>query len=348
MMDEATPSSDFDISPEELANLKKRFLEEHPKVSRDTVNLLWLAWNIRHNKQPLFETEDDNLALILQAKAYGLESPNKAHATIIADILSNNVDKLNKSLKPEPLIWGPGAALSEEIKYSLDSSIMHVWVFEKEADQQSDDKAIKGSSIHKILVIGKGIPGLSEFIYNQVFQSSLRIQAKAGASFDILNEGIQCVQTPGAVHIAELPYRLVSDLKQSLDEKSAKDAEGELRRLLGFLSEVEYRTGLIRIHTTQYNSRQTLEETLRNCIVKLTKDSDVSAYIWRSETSVEKADITRYFNIPGNKSKSIGFKYISLHGDLLYTRDFRTLLRDYGYIRIKRVMLDIFYTVGYL
>src|SRR6266581_3122123 len=93
-------------TPTDAERAKDIFRQQRPKVSKHLARALWQYWHLRFHDKLLFENVEDNIALLLHARAYGENVPEADDTGFFADFLREHA-ALYAPLMPLRLHWGP-------------------------------------------------------------------------------------------------------------------------------------------------------------------------------------------------------------------------------------------------
>src|SRR5687768_4449744 len=114
-------------SEEALECAKKAFETQRPTVSGRLVHCLWRYWSRNMPNRPLFETHDQNVALLIHARAFGEAVPDEGQDSFFGRLLREHRDLYKPPSFPR-LAWGPSAVLSTELLVGPDAPALHAWV----------------------------------------------------------------------------------------------------------------------------------------------------------------------------------------------------------------------------
>ena len=126
---------------------------------RNLVEQLWGYWRAAGLGQSFFGEPEHDMALALHARAYGLLGAGDWER--LGDLLREH-RMWHDPLQRPPLSLGPMANLAPELGAALDSQIMDAWIVRD------------GTSPVKILIVGTGVPQISEEVSADAFMLSLR------------------------------------------------------------------------------------------------------------------------------------------------------------------------------
>jgi hypothetical protein len=289
---------------------------------------LYNCW-IKSQKPRLFDGSDEgevnDLGLLLHAQAYGIDVTDKLRTDLFA-VLEKS---WSASFCPPPLSWGPSAALSSNIVTAIDSTILQAWVFVESNPEQ------KIQAVQRILVIGRGLPQVRFRVFHALLMTSFRMPRKREDPADIFCDGVIQVTSPGgAIPIRGISVNFIGGAGATRLDATAT-VEGELRRVVSYLEELEAETGLIRIHKVERRNDKLLISSLRE---KARSLKPQEAIIWcPGEAAQEWTDISRYWRNGGKAPL-----YLALPPDILRSRQYQQLLQSYHAERIRSLLMDLY------
>lgn len=312
--------------PEELEAFKNEFREQRPQVRYVVVRGLWRYWISRCPDQRLFDGDEDNVALVLHARAYGESVPDAADRGLMGMLLRENQSMFSR-LGQKPLPWGPRAALAVEVEAALSSPVVNVWIFKREG------------LIHQVLVIGEGIPGIREQIRDAAFMASITLQGAQAT--DLVNIGV--ISVASADEPLDLPFPMVELLgEQPVSPEPPETAEAKLAEFVSLLASLQRRTGLVRLHHADWDEQRRLLSELRSLPERVEPQV---ALVWApgslSGTVSERpltdiASLTSYLRIPEGYALTL-----DLSSDLLTTELYQRLEAEYRTATIERIKADV-------
>src|SRR4051812_13578079 len=106
----------------DVRSIKLLFRQYRPEVPEILAVKLWRFWQQTAPDKLLFEEEEDNIALLLHARAYDEPVPNPGDASFFGQLLHEKRD-LYSPLISSSVRWGPRAILSDAVLASLSSPI---------------------------------------------------------------------------------------------------------------------------------------------------------------------------------------------------------------------------------
>lgn len=328
-----------DWTDEHREQVLEEFRERRPNLPRELVRALWSYWRTVLPGQPICPGDPETeLALLLYARGYGFDVPeplaNPAneqtasspgnHDEYCGQFFDRHRHFFEVPVTPPELTWGPRGVLAKEVRAALDSPVLDAWVLRRHDSL--------GTAIEQVLIVGQGVPILRSWVFNEMFQSSLRIQTRTEPTEDIFASGIMRILAPSAVRPLKLPYPVLGTAGTQLDLSATEDVQGELNRLVGRLEIIARQTGLVRVQERDLNN-----EDLGRGLVSLAQAStDEVVRIYSSPGETQRiVDVVDYARIPENS------EFLVFSGDLLQTQSFTRLVREFAYSQLKHVLLDL-------
>jgi hypothetical protein len=187
---------------------------------------------------------------LLSHQAYGYPLP---------PMLAETLDKWNKTQPTyhspflRPVAWSTSALMQIDSAASMDSPVIHVWVY-------NDEKNIPV----EVIICGRGIGWIREQIDNLVLSTALRLSAK---SADVLLEGLTCLRlTPEEIEqsaaVREKQTFIPAEVfllggkiqSRSTLREDVSPAEA-MNELVGELVQLEAKTGLVEVIKRSYVRR---------------------------------------------------------------------------------------------
>lgn len=311
--------------------VKQYFREQRPAVSAELAKALWRYWRDRYPTEALFKPEndaravEDNLALLLHARAYGEDIPETGDS-IFAQYWNEykNLYEVPEGLSR--LNWGPRAALAQEVLVGLDAPIMHVWAF------------VQGKKLQQLLIVGEGLPEIRRLVSLEAFRTSLHVH---GVANDILNIGVLRIELPGSPVTPWItPVPIIGDLKNPLPPREAQTAEIALIEMLAFLKSLERNSGLVRVHQVQINTQTALTNTLNQLTQDAARNRE-QAFLWKNSDAQELRDLVTlipYWQI----TRAARVLNLAFSMDLLEKiAPYKQLQEKYQYATAQRILIDL-------
>ena len=313
---------------DQVAAWSAEFQQARPCVPAGLALGLWHEWCTTRPGQRFLESEEQDVALILHARAHGAVVPEPGDNCYEGELLQDRALAL-QPLVPPPLSWGPRGNLSPERCVAVDSPVMDVCVFRE------------GGQPVLVLVFGEGLPEIRAQVLPLVFMASLRIGT---LPTDHVNVGSMRVEVPIAGWSVglDLPVNVLGPYK---DHVPAGDAAATIREALGELvrdlQNLERRTGLVRMHSADYAAYQRLDERFRGLVANTVPGEPV---IWapgyqsgRGNGAVNEATglLLPYLRLPRG-----GHVQLEFHGDLLISEAYRQLEEAFRNATLEHVRAD--------
>ena len=266
---------------------KSDFIQAGSAASATSVLALFDYWIQVARTSRLFgdrpEDEENDLALLLQAKAHGAVVEGYPALAVWGRYEA----ALQAVITPPSLPWGPRAALAPEIESALDSPVLHAWVFIVSNPKNN------AQSFQRILVVGRGAGGIWNKVFVALFMTSLRLPRLPQDPVDVFSDGVIQINSPGAQRgIKGIPFSFIGTGGASRANQTAT-VEAELRRVVGYLEKLQTETGLIRVHKIERAKDDLLVDLLRT---KAAAVQSQEAKVWCPGASApEWTDLTRYW-----------------------------------------------------
>lgn len=308
--------------PAEAQFVKALFAQQRPAVEAWVARMLWRYWQHRQPDEPLFDDDEQNLALLLHARAYGEPVPSETYTDALVGRLQEHHAELYQPLADPSPEWGPIAALATEIRAGLDSPILDAWVF-------SD-----GNVRRQILVVGTGIPEIRDEVMREAFLASLRAGAQP---MDCMNRGLIRVEA-AASDEPLLPLDFFVPTGEGFQGGTQQQAA--LEQLIEVLRRVERETGLVRVIEAQVSAQTAIAQAVTR---HATAAAHEAAGIWRpcgldEPGNGRAAELVTI--VPYRRTDRPGVLTFQLSGDLLRTAAFERLVAQYERQMLASVRID--------
>jgi len=312
---------------EEAALVKEFFREQRPEVPLILARRLWKYWESTCRDQPLFEADEDNVALLLHAQLYGEDVPTAGDGSQLGELLKKHRLLYEEPPFPPRLPWGPHAILSQEVVTGLDSPALHVW----------SSSISVGMPPQQILVIGTGLPEISQQVFSYAFVTSLRVRAVAN---DMVNIGVLQVEMPNYPETPpDIPFKIVGDGRLIMAPDAIQSAAEAMQDFYNFLTNLAQETGLVQVHDVLITDQKKLTEAYKAYARKASNNPErVILFTHENESASEDlAALTRYWQIGDDCSVLL----LPLSADLLGIDDYKRLLEAYEAAVFYRSKMDI-------
>ena len=321
---------------DEVERVKQEFRCRRPAVPRHVVNGLWQFWRLRQPEHPLFGDPDQDLALLLHARALGLDIGEPDAADPLAALLARAQASADCApLMPPALTWGPRAALATQVRAALPSTLVRAWVMR---DEQGPIE---------VLVVGAGLPEIRQHIVQSALMTSLRINGlvDTGAGEvigDFIGVGLTRISAGLAGKLSAIELPSVFNARQvSVAEGAASTARGTLRDFVNGLRALERETNLVEVAEVAYADLAGFNDTIR-AMADRAMDQPHQALLRPASTGTDgMAALLPYLRTAdpqdGSGGASVG---IPLHPDLLGTGAYDQLEKAHQRVLTARLTLD--------
>jgi hypothetical protein len=310
---------------EDADRIKQLFCRQRPVVPVALARALYRYWRRRGLEELLFEDAEDNVALLLHARAYGERIPEPGDSSFLGKFLKEHSD-LFAPLMPPRQTWGPRAVLAREVLAGLDSPVMHAWVF------------FEGTTLQEILIVGEGLPEIRQQVISAAFMASLQVY---GVADDVMNIGLLRINLPGHLPITplDIPFNIIGDQRNPLAPEDVETAMGTLQELLAYLKKLERDTGLLQVHQVTVTDQKAFIDTFKAYAREASSDPN-SAILLKNddeEVGVDIVTLIPYWQIGGDMT----MLNLTLSADLIQTLDFEGLQKAHQYATIERGLIDL-------
>jgi hypothetical protein len=323
--------------PPEVELVKRSFQERRPTVPRRLVTQLWRYWRQHEPDQMLFADDEDNLALVLHAKAFDIPIPVVDTDDPLANLIGRIEDAASCGpLLPRPLAWGPRAALAPAMRAAPSSTLIRVWVV-------TDDHGPV-----EVLAIGEGLPEIRMQLMRAALRASLSINGLAapetnGFITDVIGVGVVRVTAPVASKASAtgLPSAF-GDRSVAVSQASAQTARGALRDLMTILRRLERDTKLVEITEVAEPEIVAFGQEIRSLAEQAAARPD-TAFL-RAATAAGPqgvASLLPYMRTSSEEEARYGSSVgIELSADLLTTGSYRQLEQAHQRVLTERLAID--------
>jgi hypothetical protein len=270
---------------------------------------------------------EQNVALTLHAQLYGKYRPDSDDDQFHRAMLREHSEDFAPIIPPK-LAWGPRCALEDKLLASLDSKVMHVFVY------------MEGKMPKRIEIIGEGLPEIREIVYSITYTTSLRVW---GLANDIMNIGALSVELPGTpVTPLDLPMNVVGDIRHPMLQEDLETAETALFHLLELLRNMARNSGLIEIHEAGIADHQKLSGDLKKFAGEAKPHQPLiwapgTAHPDQPDRSSSMATFIPYWQIR-SAPRPLG---LSLSPGILKTSRYEDLFDQYHLETIQRILADV-------
>ncbi|MGW1378492.1 hypothetical protein ACWD6P_30070 [Streptomyces sp. NPDC002446] len=234
----------------EAEQVKQRFRESRPAVPKQLVSRVWQYWLQQCPDEPLFGDTEDDLALVLHARALGLHVP-AAESGADDGPVARCARRARESADCGPLFpaapaWGPKAALAPQVRAALPSSLLRAWVA---GDEQGPVE---------VLVVGSGIPEIRQQVVQAALTTCLRVNGLSDPeSGDFVGDhlGVGLIRVTAGLSGTQPSLDLPSVFRArsvTVADGSSSTARGALRDFVGLLRSLAHETSLVEVADIAY------------------------------------------------------------------------------------------------
>ncbi|MFH8681365.1 hypothetical protein [Streptomyces lydicus] len=255
---------------EEAGQVRERFRESRPAVPRRLVSRLWQYWLQQCPDAPLFGDAEDDLALVLHARALGLHVP-AAEAGSEDGAVARCVRRAREAaecgpLFPAPPAWGPRAALAPQVRAALPSTLLRAWV-------AGDDQGPV-----EVLVVGAGLAEIRQQVVQAALTTCLRVNGLADLeSADFVGDhlGVGLIRVTAALSGTQPSLDLPSVLRPvTVAEGASSTARGALLDFVRLLRSLAHETGLVEVADVGYGELVAYTRGLRELAERAAAEPD--------------------------------------------------------------------------
>ncbi|WP_148591614.1 hypothetical protein [Streptomyces sp. WAC01526] len=260
-VDEVLQRLPYSWTADEAERVGQRFRESRPAVPKRLVKRLWQYWVRMSPDEPLFGNAEDDLALLLHARALGLEVPGGdpgPEGGPIAQCARRAVEAAECGpLFPAPPAWGPKAALAPQVRAALPSSLPRAWVA---GDEQGPVE---------VLVVGEGIPEIRQQVVQAALTTCLRVNGLSDPdSGDFVGDhiGVGLIRVTAGLSGTQASPDIPSVFRArsvTVADGASSTARGALRDFVGLLRSLAEETGLVKVVDIAYADLVTYAQGLR-------------------------------------------------------------------------------------
>jgi hypothetical protein len=328
-------------SAEEAEQIKGLFLERRPAVPKAVVSSLWRYWTQVRPDEPPFASADDNRALALHARAFGLPMSRPADGLPMsrpADGLPaeplGELDAVSTPLFPPRLPWGPMAALAPQVRAALSAPLMRAWVT---ADEHGPTE---------VLIVGEGLPEIRHRVLRAALEASLRMNGLVDAEAadlvgDIVGIGIIRLSLGTSSKRAAVDIPPLFDARQvATSLGSSATVQGALRDLVGLLRKLARDTNLVAVQEVPSADVDAFDRAFR-ALTERAAAQPATALLRRPDPAGDLVTLLPYLRTARadgfDAGSSIG---LELSPELLETESYRRLERAYQQAMTDRLIVD--------
>lgn len=337
-------------SSEEVQIVCQSFIEacdnERNPPGRLLTTRLWRYWFLVHGEEPLMNDPKYNMALMLNAQAFGDCVPPPGDNDYFESYRQQH-QQLEESLTPAPLTWGLRACFNSFSEPKLDSLIVHVFVFGQNNQQ-----------IDEVLVVGQGTPEIQKAIFQAAFSCALCTQA---GDLDMINANVYRILAPGNNQDSKnrTPARQFSfkriipnwignllnrEFFTTSDIDSTQIQSNDSEVLINFvrkLRQLQKQTKLVVVHDNcALSTKETLDSELRKHAIEADRDKSCAIIVAKDpEKSPEMAELVTLLPYYHIARRPLPLR-ITLEPAILDIPSFHELLKGFTYQTVERIRLD--------
>ncbi|MEW1754350.1 hypothetical protein ACIQU1_34215 [Streptomyces angustmyceticus] len=250
-VDEVLKRLPYSWTADEAGLVGQRFRESRPAAPKLLVKKLWQYWLRMSPDEPLFGDTEDDLALLLHARALGLEEvpgggPGPEDGPIARCARRAAEAAECEPLFPAPPAWGPKAALAPQVRAALASSLLRAWVA---GDEQGPVE---------VLVVGEGIPEIRQQVVQAALTTCLRVNGLSDPdSGDFVGDhiGVGLIRVTAGLSGPQAQADIPSVFRApsvTVADGAASTARGALRDFVGLLRSLADETSLVEVADVAY------------------------------------------------------------------------------------------------
>ena len=260
-VDELLKRLPYTWTTKEAERVGRQFRDSRPAVPKRLVRRLWQYWLRMCPDELLFGDTEDDLALVLHARALGLQVPG---GDLGADDgpVARCARRARESaecgpLFPAPPAWGPKAALAPQVRAALPSSLLRAWVA---GDEQGPVE---------VLVVGEGIPEIRQQVVQAALTTCLRVNGLSDPdSGDFVGDhiGVGLIRVTAGLSGKQPSLDLPSAFgarSVTVADGASSTARGALRDFVGLLRSLAHETSLVEVADIAYADLVTYAQGLR-------------------------------------------------------------------------------------
>jgi hypothetical protein len=315
-------------SPNEVQTVCHSFMQacddEHIPVGRLLTTKLWRYWFLAHKEEPLMTDPKYNIALMLNAQAFGEFVPPSGSGEFFGRYRQEYAE-FEKELGPPALTWGPRACMNAVSGPTLDSAVAHVCIFR-----------VNGQ-IQEILIVGQSPFEIQQETFQAVFSCALRVQA---GDLDMVNVDTCRILTPNSDQkLFELPGIITLGTASMLTPSNDQTATGALSELVQRLRLLQEQTELVAVHNFDAPVKRGFDSSLRNYARRAFRDGNATIVAKDPEKSPEMVGwvtLVPYYQIA---RRPLPLRVV-IHPDVLELPSFKELLEVFTCHTIERICAD--------
>ncbi len=263
------------------SRIEELFLEDFPFVPDKVVSKLGIHYLQSGIQKQQANNEPVRKACLLYYKAYDFSTP-----PILAEELKHSLLGFapETNMFPAPLRWSAAALLENDNESSMDSPIIHVWVYEQQ-----------GLPV-EIMICGQGMEWIRKQVDTAILSATLSLSQKPT---DILLEGFTRLSLSPSERESELtPDQLLNMVltgnRNTRAEKSTPSAA--MLELVQELNNLEQKTGLVKVIKRNDDLRgdfiQSVEDKKGEYLDST--DNKNTVYLWQSHAAQQNRAVAPY------------------------------------------------------
>jgi hypothetical protein len=315
-------------SPDEVQIVCRSFMQacddERTPAGRLLTTRLWRYWFLASGEEPLMADPKYNMALMLNALAFGEFVPPSGDSEFFGRYRQEHAE-FEKTLAPATLIWGPRASVNTVSGPTLDSAVAHICIFRA------------NGQICEILIVGQSPPELQQEIFQAVFSCALRVQA---GDLDMTNADTYRIFAPDSDQkLFELPGIATLGAASTIaspDDQTAADALSELVQRLRLLQD---QTGLVAVHDCDALIKQEFDRSLRDFARGVYRDGNVTIVAKELDKLPEMVGLVTLVPYYQIARRPLPLRIV-LHPHILKLPSFEELLQAFTYHTVERICAD--------
>ncbi|MFE1171223.1 hypothetical protein [Streptomyces sp. NPDC058773] len=249
-VDEVLKRLPYSWTADEAERVGQRFRESRPAAPMRLVKKLWQYWLRMSPDEPLFGDTEDDIALVLHARALGLRvpagEPGAEDGPVARCVRRAREAAECGPLFPAPLAWGPRAALAPQVRAALPSSLVRAWV-------AGDDQGPV-----EVLVAGEGIPEIRQQVVQAALTTCLRVNGLGDPeSGDFVGDhiGVGLIRVTAGLSGTQPSLDIPSVFRArsvTVADAASSTARGALRDFVALLRSLAHETGLVEVADLAY------------------------------------------------------------------------------------------------
>ncbi|MGY5128707.1 hypothetical protein [Streptomyces nigrescens] len=319
----------------EAEQVAQRFRDSRPAVPKRLVSRLWQYWLQQCPDELLFGDTEDDLALVLHARALGLRVPAGDLGTEdgpVARCARRARDAAECGpLFPAPVAWGPKAALAPQVRAALPSSLVRAWV-------AGDDQGPV-----EVLVAGEGIPEIRQQVVQAALTTCLRVNGLGDVeSGDFVGDhiGVGLIRVTAGLSGAQASPDIPSVFRArsvTVADSASSTARGALRDFVGLLRTLAHETSLVEVVDIAYADLVTYTQGLRALAVRAAGETDRAFLRAPREADDGLVSLQPYLRTAKGHGATVGLEFSP---DLFTTDAYLSVEQAHQRVLSQRLTMD--------